>query len=125
MSVYFIEDEHCRVKIGWAVNPTKRLSGLQAANADLLRIIRVVEGGELTEWVLKRHFKKLRVRGEWFRYSPEMLSIEVPSEPPEPARLPPPPRSGNIGDCIRQADALDLLDDDQRRYFAPLLTQAP
>lgn len=82
--IYFIGDEHGRVKIGHALDMQKRLSGLQTSCADNLSILRLIDGGEPTERWLHRRFAEAHIRGEWFRFLPEMLSILPPDEIPVP-----------------------------------------
>ena len=78
-SVYFIADEHGRVKIGNATNPEDRLRALQTGNPDQLQLLRVIAGDEATETWLHKHFDALHIKGEWFHYHDEMLTIVVPS----------------------------------------------
>jgi hypothetical protein len=61
------------VKIGFAVDPTRRVDGLQTGQPEKLTIIRVMEGCRKFEAALHRHFAHLRTRGEWFTHSDEML----------------------------------------------------
>ena len=77
MPVYMIRaGEHGPVKIGWSANLTTRLASLQAANAEELRIIRKLDMGHGVEQWFHRHFADCCIRGEWFRFAPEMLTIE-------------------------------------------------
>jgi hypothetical protein len=81
MSVYFICDEHRRVKIGWANDPVARRNSLQPASADRLQIIRVIAGcGLLTEQWLHKNFSALRLHSEWFKFADVMLTISPPKE---------------------------------------------
>lgn len=80
--VYFISDEHGRVKIGHALDVEKRLSGLQTSCADALYVMRLIDGGEPTERWLHRRFAAAHIRGEWFRFVPDMLAVVPPDEVP-------------------------------------------
>ena len=62
------------VKIGLAADVEMRLAALQTANYEELRVIKVFQGGgEDLEFYLHRKFKNLRIRGEWFSFSEEMM----------------------------------------------------
>ena len=71
--IYFVQGMKTkRVKIGYTANATsfkKRLSQLQAQNADKLLVLRTMAGGRLTESALHLKHKKSRVQGEWFKPS--------------------------------------------------------
>ncbi|MCC6824020.1 MAG: GIY-YIG nuclease family protein [Verrucomicrobia subdivision 3 bacterium] len=71
--VYFIRGGDL-VKIGWSTNPRLRLSQLQTASAERLRIIGVTPGTRGDERALHGTFASLRVRGEWFRACPGLLA---------------------------------------------------
>ena len=68
------------VKIGWADNDVEqRRRDLQCATWHTLTIARVIEGAPPTERWLHRHFQAFHIAREWYRYSPEMLTIEPPA----------------------------------------------
>ena len=75
MPVYFIGEEdsgYCRIKIGVAKNIEKRRSNLQTGNPSAIRLLGWINT-ETTfelEHRLHRHFKAMRVRGEWFAIEP-------------------------------------------------------
>lgn len=55
------------VKIGKAIKPIQRLNTLQTGNAQTLRLLLVVPGGERLEHVLHQRFAEYRLEsGEWF-----------------------------------------------------------
>lgn len=86
MAVYFIQGgKDGPVKIGVAEDIADRLAGLQTGHWCELSVIRTLEGGPLLERWLHRFYGSLRLRGEWFRYSPCMLTIEPPSIVEAPA----------------------------------------
>lgn len=71
MSVYFIEAVgRNRVKIGYAVDPEKRLADLDGANPDDLQLLFSVPGDRATEKEYHRKYRHLRVPGkrEWFHF---------------------------------------------------------
>jgi len=58
------------VKIGFAKDPEDRLNQFQTGNAGELKL-RVMFPGEIKEeQLLHSIFDHVRVRGEWFKYSP-------------------------------------------------------
>jgi hypothetical protein len=72
--VYFIQagDQYGPIKIGTAVNVTKRLESLQTANAEELRVLAFFEANPAIEGVLHGHFRDEHIRGEWFGSAPEL-----------------------------------------------------
>lgn len=68
------------VKIGRAQNVQARLAMLQTGNHEELRILRIIAGD--VEAGLHRQYSHLRIRGEWFRFDPSMLTA-IPGLPPE------------------------------------------
>lgn len=54
------------IKIGWSVNPTKRIKTLQTGNYYELEMIAVVPGSQMAEQMLHTRLRAERVRGEWF-----------------------------------------------------------
>lgn len=86
MSVYFIQ-EYPRgyVKIGFAENDVMmRLAALQTGNPRLLKVVGIIDGaGVEIEAELHNAFRAARVRGEWFRPTPELMSYikESSTEP--------------------------------------------
>ena len=89
MNVYFIRDEHDRVKIGSANDPEKCRRQLQRGNADRLEVVRVIKSAEwcfaLETWLHER-FREYRLplvflgRREWFHYREEMMSVQPPPD---------------------------------------------
>lgn len=73
--VYFIQAEALGlVKIGWAADPTIRLSRLQIGSPDRLKLLAVIEDGRSLEGVLHIMFAADRAHGEWFRPSTRLLA---------------------------------------------------
>jgi DNA-binding transcriptional regulator YdaS (Cro superfamily) len=83
MAVYFARAGDA-VKIGTAKNPAKRLATLQCGVAEILHVERLMEGGREVETALHRRYAGQRLRGEWFRWSPDMLTVMVEVAQPEP-----------------------------------------
>jgi hypothetical protein len=71
--IYFIQPAGRQVvKIGYAQYVRARLVGLQTAHAEELVLLGVLSGTEAKERELHNRFSHLCVRGEWFRYTPEI-----------------------------------------------------
>lgn len=79
-SVYFIRlGDNGLVKIGYSIDPTRRLMSLQTGFAGALSMMRTLSGGRAAERWLHGHFASLRVAGEWFHFRHDMMTIDVPS----------------------------------------------
>jgi hypothetical protein len=76
MTVYFIRaGEGGPVKIGVAGDVASRLAEFQTAHFQTLHIIREMDGDTLAEREMHRRFKHRHIRGEWFEFDPEMLTV--------------------------------------------------
>ncbi len=67
--IYIIQDEKCRIKIGFSKSEQgakRRLSAMKTGNPGNLRLKHVFDGSVTHERALHRLFKKYRVAGEWF-----------------------------------------------------------
>lgn len=76
--VYFIQVGRSGtgpIKIGISVDFASRLAALQAANPYQLVTLGVFPGGLTVERLMHSWFKHLRLNGEWFRASPELLAF--------------------------------------------------
>ena len=72
--VYFIQaGDGGPIKIGRAVDVIRRLHGLQAASWEELRLLSAT--GAVTEREMHQRFASLRIRGEWFKPSVELLEL--------------------------------------------------
>ena len=65
--IYFIGDEHGRVKIGLSENPEARRAALQTGSGAVLRLLASLPGTYEDERNLQIRFRDYRVRGEWFQ----------------------------------------------------------
>lgn len=86
--VYFIRaGTSARVKIGWALNPVKRMTELQTGCPDVLHLIGTVAGAPALERLFHRTFAEHRIQGEWFTIdytvglSPLPVALAPPQEP--------------------------------------------
>jgi hypothetical protein len=76
--VYFIRDATGRVKIGKSFDVGKRLAQMQTGSADDLEIVRVIDGDFEEESWLHDRFHDLHIRGEWFWFHEDMLTVSPP-----------------------------------------------
>lgn len=70
-AVYFVRDGEA-VKIGRSVSVVGRVRALECANSQPLEVLAIISGDAETEARLHERFKGLNIRGEWFRYEPEL-----------------------------------------------------
>jgi hypothetical protein len=61
-----------KVKIGYSARPLNRLRALQTSHPDKLHILATIPGSQKTEGRLHERFDRYKVRGEWFRFTPEI-----------------------------------------------------
>lgn len=111
-SVYFIRSTGFGdVKIGTSADPRARLRDLQTGNAEELSLIRVIDGGEAEERWLHDRFREHRVRGEWFTFRAEMMTVSPPEglEPVRRNHAQPHQPSHGIGGYLRNAIRLGLM----------------
>lgn len=67
--VYFLRNTRNHIKIGWSgKDPVQRMRDLQTGESELLKLVGVMPGSELTEDALHLGFALYRIRpnGEWF-----------------------------------------------------------
>lgn len=63
------------IKIGWTVNPQKRLEQLQTGSAVRLFILGTMEGSSVGESAFHKRWSRYRIRGEWFEPAPEIVDF--------------------------------------------------
>lgn len=72
--IYFIQQGTSGpIKIGQAIDVEKRLLLLQCGNPQPLRLLVWFGAAAAVEAALHKHFRKHRLRGEWFRPTNEIL----------------------------------------------------
>lgn len=71
--VYFLEADNL-IKIGVTGNVKSRVSSLQTGCPSEVKLIKTVRGGPATEKRIHARFNHLRVRGEWFEKTEELIS---------------------------------------------------
>ncbi len=67
--VYFIRQVRGPVKIGHARDVDQRLATIQTCSPQEVELLGVMPGGGDMERCLHKLFAKLRIRGEWFRFT--------------------------------------------------------
>jgi integrase len=74
--IYFIQNTRTKsIKVGYALDPEKRLRHLQVASADPLVLLGVVPGEVADEKRLQRKFMDHQERGEWFRPGADLVAF--------------------------------------------------
>lgn len=78
MPIYFAQAGDCGpVKIGWSSNVAGRLRTLQSCHYEDLTLFRTIEAPQMSEKFLHSIFRIGRIRGEWYRYHPEMHTVDL------------------------------------------------
>lgn len=73
--VYFMQGESGGpIKIGKTTDVDARRAGVQTGHPDLLRVLAVVSGELDEEKRLHLRFRKSRLKGEWFKPTPDLLA---------------------------------------------------
>ena len=75
--VYFIRNGHGSVKIGVTAKPESRAYALMQGSDTPLELVRTVEGGRRSEAWFHERFSEHRLHGEWFKFVPEMMTVEA------------------------------------------------
>ncbi len=65
------------VKIGVAKDVLRRLKSMNVSSPHDLTLLRTFDGSHLIEKWLHERFAQYRLKGEWFRFTPEMMSVEI------------------------------------------------
>ena len=86
MPVYIMSyegEEHEHVKIGWAHSIIDRMNTFQCGHHKKTVLLRKIEGSRKAEAWMHKQFTHLRVRGEWFTFSPDMMTVSIPESFPK------------------------------------------
>jgi len=105
-NVYFIRSgARGPVKIGYTrKDPSARLADLQTGSPVRLRLLGFMPGAPADERSLHRRFASLRLLGEWFHPSRELLdALGLKAERGRPGK--PGPRKGSRKSALRQYSA--------------------
>lgn len=74
--IYFVYDrQNTTVKIGYTENIGRRLYQLKRSHGSHLVLINILSGNRQSEKIAHEKFKGLRLTGEWFTFSDDMLHI--------------------------------------------------
>lgn len=77
--IYFIQPvSGGLIKIGFAIDPQKRLAEIQRMSPATLQILATIEGDRKREAELHQRFAGLRIYGEWFRAEKRLLDFIGP-----------------------------------------------
>lgn len=76
------------VKIGYSLNPAKRLLAVRGDYTSKVELVRVISGDKSTEKVLQRHYQDRRSNGDWFKFCPTMMTLMPPGSQEEELPLP-------------------------------------
>jgi hypothetical protein len=120
--LYFIECQCAErhIKIGISSNIHSRLVNMRASCPYELTLLKAVDGGAHLEIELHQRFAADRVRGEWFRRTPDLLayieSLPTPPEPEPPEPIIPEPwpiyerrmREAAMQELVTQAQELGM-----------------
>lgn len=87
--IYFIQAvDGGPVKIGWAKNLDKRIAEIQRMSPSQLCILNTFDSSKEDERLLHKYFKCIRLYGEWFEPTDELLAfvqnpckVELPPKP--------------------------------------------
>lgn len=75
--IYFASADDGTIKIGWATDPAQRVAALQTSTHHALELLSTRPGTMRDEHKLHLRFNDLRIRGEWFRSTPELVAFAV------------------------------------------------
>ncbi len=73
--IYFIQSGNGPIKIGYSIQIENRLPTMQSGNPCPLTLLKTVFGGQSEELAIHRKFKAIRIRGEWFEPTSELLNF--------------------------------------------------
>lgn len=80
--IYSIGDGSGLVKIGWSVDPIKRLAFLKTSSPLDLKLVGIIPGTREQEREIHTLLRPWRVRREWFRYAGAVAEFVKRMQPP-------------------------------------------
>lgn len=122
--IYFMrEGEGGPVRIGWTVNLGLRCQAVRRPGGPEVTVIRLMEGSRRSVHWLHWTFASEREPGGLFRFSPLMMTVEIPDEVPDvviPSLRPkaPPSRAVMVRLTASERAALKAVADIERRTAA-------
>jgi len=72
--IYFIKANE-KVKIGYAVDPSKRIPAIQTSSPFDLEVLLIIDGNYDKEYELHKRFQDMRTSGEWFEFGEPIKSF--------------------------------------------------
>lgn len=82
--IYFIQNQITgRIKIGYSKEPDCRIKNLQTGNDAELKVLFSIPGGYKEETELRKRFKHLHYRGEWYDCKAELAEYIESVKPSE------------------------------------------
>jgi len=113
MPVYFIQaGEDGPIKIGFARDVGRRIANMRVANPAPLKLRANIPGDARDERAFHARFANLRVRGEWFRPSDELLCFIAAMPAPDSASKRRGRPSHLVGTPLSDWMAANGIDDD-------------
>ena len=74
--IYFIQGkESGNIKIGYSIQPDKRINNLQTAHYEKLEVIGLLHGSMEDESNIHKMFKEYHLRGEWYSPGGKLLEF--------------------------------------------------
>lgn len=72
--IYFIQSRDAGpIKIGYTTDIKRRLSALQLAHPEKIKVLACTDGTRETEAELHKKFSSARIRGEWFKCTDDLI----------------------------------------------------
>lgn len=75
MTVYFAQQEHGPIKVGWTTNLEGRLAALRTSASCRIELLAEMDGDKRTESYLHRLLSHYRAHGEWFHPAATVLCL--------------------------------------------------
>ncbi len=97
--IYFLQDCHGRIKIGYSKDDCKvRIAALQIGNSEKLSLVGQIAGSQEDEKKLHKRFAKSNCSGEWFYLTRDILNFLIKhfsknAIPRSRTTTPPPPKT--------------------------------
>lgn len=66
---------HGLIKIGFSINPEKRISGIQVGCPFRVSLLKVFDGTMKQEKKLHKKYRRYNTNGEWFKYEGELKEV--------------------------------------------------
>ncbi len=115
--VYLMVSETAQVcKIGWSVNPHKRLNEIRTGRSDGVELAGILKVHRKHEKYLHEKFSEFWLQGEWFRLDPAIVKYFAENEHKHPLGEPLPSKS-HTTEITSAVKVAEILND---RFEAPV-----